>query len=241
MRKILYISGIILAIAIVLAVSVWALRQPRNEVCRELHIRITPPQESFVSESEIRTLLRQNDLDPIGQPMEQVQLQAIEDRVTSHAMVRRAQCYRHGDASVRLLVEQRHPLLRVVTATESYFVDSDRQRMPIRAGIQSDAIHVTGHVGERMAKEELADLVEWLQDNSFWQPRIRRIEVREGKQIVLHQKTNEPRILIGTVENFEKKMHKVRIYIEETIAQSYDFPNYRELDARFDGQVVGRK
>ncbi|MBR1922745.1 MAG: hypothetical protein IJ838_03210 [Paludibacteraceae bacterium] len=241
MRNIIRIAGIVFAIALVAAAAFWAKRQPKNEVCRALLIRINPSSEAFITEKEVHSLLHQQHIHPVGQKMQEVPLQTIENAVTAHDMVRSAQCSRRGDTCIQLVIEQRHPILRVITATDSYFIDSDRERMPIRAGMKSNVMRVTGHVGERMAKEEVADMVLWLQDNSFWQPRIQSIEIKEGKQVILHQASPEPQIRIGTIENYEQKLNKVRIFIEETTGRSYEFPAYRELDARFDGQVVGRK
>ena len=113
--------------------------------------------------------------------------------------------------------------------------------MPVRQGMKSDVIWVRGHIGEQMAKEEIADFVVWLNDNSFWQPRIRSIEIREGKQVVLRQAEDEPLILLGRMTDYEQKLYKVRTFTEELKAQGVPIPTYKELDARFDGQIVGRK
>ena len=238
MKKTLQITGIILAIVLVVAGLIWTADSPNDDICRRLNIETSG---DFLTVSEIQTCLRQKNLYPVGMPMRSVSTQDIENGLLSHDMVRSAQCYKRGDTIIELHVEQRRPILRVLSEGATYFIDADRKRMPAIPGVKTNVIWVRGHIGEQMAKEEIADFVVWLNDNSYWQPRIRSIEIREGKQVVLRQAEGEPIILLGRMNDFEKKLHKVRSFTEELNAQGMPIPAYRELDARFDGQIVGRR
>lgn len=237
MKKAFRIAGVVLAFVAVIAVLIWAVNDTEDDLCRKVNIET---DGEFLSVSEIQSWLRRKSLYPLGMPMHSVSTQEIEDGLSKHEMVRNAQCYKLGDTIVEISVEQRKPILRVLTDGETYYVDADRKRMPVRPETKVDVIWVRGHIGEQMAREEIAGFVEWLNDNSYWQPRIRSIEVREGKQVLLRQAENEPVILLGRLEDYEKKLHKVRVFIEEANVSGVNIPTYKQLDARFDGQIVGR-
>ena len=237
MKNVFKIGGIALAVVAIVVGVVWAASGGEDEICRVVNIETNG---DFLNVNEIQSGLRKQNLYPVGMPMRRISTQAIEDGMLANDMVRSARCYKRGDTIVELYVEQRMPILRVLSDGETYYVDADRKRMPVCSGVRTNVIWVRGHIGEQMAKEEIADFVVWLNDNSYWQPRIRRIEIREGKQAVLRQSEGEPVILLGRVTDYEQKLHKVRVFIEEMSAGGGAVPAYRELDARFDGQIVGR-
>lgn len=237
MKKTFRIAGVALAFVAVTAVLVWAENDTEDDICRKVNIETGG---GFLSVGEIQSWLRKKSLYPLGMPMRSVSTQEIEDGLSRHEMVRDAQCYKRGDTIVEIRVEQRQPILRVLSDGETYYVDADHKKMPVRSETKADVIWVRGHIGERMAREEMAGFVEWLDGNSYWRPRIRSIEVREGKQVLLRQTENEPVILLGRLEDYERKLHKVRVFIEETKASGIEIPAYKQLDARFDGQIVGR-
>ena len=237
MKKGLQVAGIILAIALVGIGLVWTAADKNDGICLKVNIRTTG---DFLSIGDIEKYLRQKNLYPVGMAMQNISTQDIENGLSRHDMVRNAQCYKRGDTIIEVHVEQRLPILRVLADGETYFIDADRKRMPARPGVKTNVIWVRGHIGEQMAKDEIADFVVWLNDNPFWKSRIRSIEIREGKQVVLRQAESEPIILIGRMNDYEKKLYKVRTFIEELNAQGIPVPAYRELDARFDGQIVGR-
>lgn len=220
----------------------WGMTGEDSSICRHLTIRIEDGRErQYVEAGEMIVLLRQQQLYPVGKPMRQIPLQQIEEAVLSHTMVRTAQCYATGDSTIVVRLTQRIPLLKVTTATESYYVDTDRERMPLSAKVNAEVIAVTGRVGERMAKDEIADFVLWLKDNTYWSVRIVRIDIMEGKQLLLYQADQQPRIVLGRLEGYEDKLHRVRLFQETLPVKLPDAPTYKELDVRYKGQVVGRK
>ncbi len=77
----------------------------------------------------------------------------------------------------------------------------------------------------------------YIEDDRFWQERIRVIDARQASNIVLLQKEGVP-LLIGEVEGYKGKLHKLRAFYEDEHTTD---TLYRELDARYKGQVVGRK
>jgi len=237
MRKVIRIIFVLLVITGIVAVLVWAATDTQDGICHRVNIETTG---DFLSVSEIQSYLRKENLYPSGMPMCSISTQDIENGLAAHPMVRNVQCYKRGDTIIELYVVQRLPILRVLSDGETYYIDADRKRMPVRPDVKTDVIWVKGHVGEQMAREEIADFVLWLKDNSYWHPRIQSIEIREGKQVVLRQAQDEPPILLGRINDYEHKLHKVRVFTEKMNDYGMTVPAYKELDARFERQIVGR-
>jgi len=240
-RTILIALGTTLIACILLAGIIWCSYIPNPKTCQQLIIQISDKnQRNYISENDIQNYLLRNSLSIKNMALSEVPLQKIEEVLRCHPMIRTAECYTTYPNNVQIHLTQRVPMLRVVTPVESYIIDTDRKRMPIWPSVHTDVLVVSGHVGERMAKEELYDMVQWINKNHFWKKRITRIEVLEGKQIVLRQANNEPKILLGEMNDYTGKMRKLRMFIEKT-TDEMEIPTYTTLDIRFKDQVVGIK
>ncbi len=213
-----------------------------DTVCTVLRYYIADADERmYLSEKELDGLLKAQDAYPIGKPLSEVSLQRIEDVVRTNPMVRSAQCYINPQGEVYVRLTQRKPLLKVITADDSYIVDTDRKRMPIRESIKDTMLVVSGRVGLQMTTGSIADFAEWLQDNAYWRKRIKYMEVRIPHYVrLLPVSLAEPVIVLGDLDGYEDKLHKLRKFYEEG-GEMVREKQYRELDLRFAGQVVGRK
>lgn len=240
-RNILLALSVVLTAGVMIVGLVWTRHQTPSLTCQHLFIEIKDADErDYIHPSDVVTYLKQRQLFPEGKNLELVETQVIEDAIKTHPIIESAECYETNLGDVYLVLTQRQPLLRVITASDSYFIDTNRRRMPILPSIHSDVLVAEGHVGQRMAQEELADLVEWINQQGYWRQRITKIEVREGLQVVLRQGRDAPLILLGDISRYKQKMKKLRTFME-SIPQEMEVPAYKELDIRFNGQVVGRK
>lgn len=191
-----------------------------------------------IVDRDTRLYLTEDEL--YGMIKSEKDVQRIEEIIRSHSMVRTAECYQTTDRVLHVRVEQRVPLLRVITGSESYFVDRDYRRMPVRESVKDPVLLAEGRIGERMAVNELAKFAEWLQTNDYWRERIARVTVRDVRHVEIVQKDAEPRILLGPIDGYKEKLNRVRTFNTEGLAKMADRPTYKELDVQYNGQVVGR-
>ena len=229
--------------SLMVAAVVWGYKMtPTSEPCVSLDYTIADRDERlYLSEAELNQLLRTENLYPVGRPMDLISLHRIEKTIAHHPMVRTAECYLTPRNEVQVRLTQRVPLLRVQMPTDSYFVDTDRRVMPVRAAVQDEVLLVTGNVGVQQASGSLANFAIWLQDNSYWRSRIRRIHVLNPHMLVLHLTDAQvPPVVIGDLRGFEQKLNKLRTFLEDGTEETAD-KHYTELDLRFHGQVIGRK
>lgn len=240
-----YLRLILLGVAATLVVAyliigvALPLSHPDTRTCEQLHIVLTDSaRRHYVSEAELASLLRSKGLYPVGQSMGSVDLDSIERTIAAHPMIRHAECYKQTRPVVMLRASQRIPQLRVINETETYFIDSDRQRMPVRPGVEARVMCIHGHVSERMARNELFDMVQWIMHDSYWRKHISRIEVVHPKDVRLCQ-ADGPRILLGTPQQYEQKMNRLRTWYQSG-ADTLNATPYTELDLRYDHQVVAR-
>lgn len=241
LRIILLISAIVLVVGYIIGSLVYVGTQQSQQTCSGVVYEILDiDQRQYVTEAELSNMLRQQGLSIVGQSMRTQQIQAIEDAVRAHAMVRTAECFPTADGLLHICLTQRVPMLRIITNSESYFVDTDLRRMPVRDCVRDDVLTAEGNIGERMATEELAEFTAWLAHNRYWRDRVAKIRVRNPKHIEIIQHGNEPTILLGDLGDYSRKLRRVRTFYEKGVEKMAEPKSYRELDVRFNGQVVAR-
>ena len=212
--------------------------------CERIEIIIRDSVErQFVTEKEIETKVKKCTKDKCM--MYEIPYQEIEEALKAHPMIRTAQCYGTPKGILHIEVEQRQPLFTVVTENETYWVDTEHEVMPYRGTkdkntmYEGELLRVKGVVTKTMACREMAELVEWIYKSDYWREKIEAVQVKGPQDIRLKQ-SNGMTLLIGKPERLAQKMHKLEVFYEKTSFPQDSVP-YRELDARYKGQVVGRK
>ena len=241
MKSIILKSLVVVGLVALLALAVGTSRgKDREERCKELVCKIVDKDErSYVSEQELFTLLKQHNAYPVGEYLHRINLQHMENIIRQHPMVRTAECYTAEDGTARIRVTQRVPLLKVVTADEAYYIDTDRCKMPLVASIRDTVPVAMGTVGFEMASTVLADFAEWVQEDDYWRARIEAIDVRLPRQVCIKQNGKQEDLMIGDLMGYAGKLEKAEVFYRRTA--SMEKPRYRTLDLRYQGQVVARR
>lgn len=228
----------VLAVAYLVVGVVLSRRQMPLPNCSQVVVCIRDSvQRSYLKPEEIHRVLHNNQLYPVGKNLQRVETQRIEDQILKHDLVRTCECYEIQNGRICVELTQRVPLLRVVTAGETYFVDTDRKLMPVHPDVRAAVLPATGNVSRRMAREQLSDFAEWLQQDAFWRKRISRVHVQGPHSILLKQTNNEAEIILGDWNDYAQKLNKLRLWYERSAV--IEKPTYQQLDIRFRGQVIG--
>ena len=241
MKSIILKSLVVVGLVALLALAVGTSRgKDREERCKELVCKIVDKDERlYVSEQELFTLLKQHNAYPVGEYLHRINLQHMENIIRQHPMVRTAECYTAEDGTARIRVTQRVPLLKVVTADEAYYIDTDRRKMLLRSSIHDTVPVAMGKVGFEMASTVLADFAEWVQEDDYWRAHIEAIDVRLPKQVCIKQTGKQEDLMIGDLMGYAGKLEKAEVFYRRTA--SMEKPRYRTLDLRYRGQVVARR
>ena len=224
----------------VLVGGIWCSRQADMSLCTQVDIVVEDSvSRQYVDAMELEGYLKARGCYALTKAMSEVDCHMIELLLLKHEMIRTASCYKTPFGAVRIRVTQRVPVLCVKTAEGNYLVDADRRVMPYRSGMKLDVPVFTGAISKCAATEEYYDFVLWLQDNSYWGERIRDVYVRNPKLVVLSQKDYSAKIVLGKLDGYEDKLARLRSLYKKGF-DVLGYPECRELDLRYAGQVVRR-
>lgn len=234
--------GIALVVLLLIGAVVAGVRMtPHKQACVSVTYVIEDAQERmYLMNGELGRLLLARNLYPVGRTLQRGDLHRIERTITEHPMVRHAECYLTPREQMYIRLTQRVPVLRVETDNLRYFIDSDRHVMPYRETIKDPVLTVRGHVSVGQAAGDLADFALWLYKDRYWRERIQSVTVQSPFAIYIHLRGDYPRVLMGSMSGFERKLAKLRTFLDDGEEETAD-KHYRELDIRFKGQVIGRR
>ena len=234
--------GISVAAAILIGAVVWGyMMKPSSVPCAGLRYIIEDrDQRLYLTEGELDELLQAENLYPVDKAIDKLSLYRIEHAVAAHPMVRTAECYLTPQNEMRVQITQRVPLLRVQTPGDTYFIDTDRRVMPVRASVKDSVLLVSGAVGVQTASGELANMALWLQDQPYWRTRVQCVHMQTPRKVYVYlQGQNQPRVLLGVLGGYARKFAKLRTFFENG-AEAIQDKQYYELDLQYKGQVIGR-
>ena len=97
-------------------VSFFFRESRQKELCRDLQVVVVDSLDKhFVSESDLVHILKKADLNPIKRPMDEINTDRIENELLKNEMIARVEAYKTPSGMIKLEVEQKIPILRVIS------------------------------------------------------------------------------------------------------------------------------
>lgn len=248
-RKI-WINGLwILAAAGVIVLLGSAMQQKKRRPFREMHIEIEGVEQAlFVDEKDIRDILTADGA-TVGNAVGLLPLRKMETEVERNPWVKNAEMYLDNNQVLQVRIEEREPVARVFTlGGSSYYLDSSANRLPLREGVTARVPVFTGFPSDRekLASPDsalLSDMVKlgrFILADSFWMAQVGEVHIQPGKGFEIIPEIGNQLVIVGNAENLPSKFDKLyTFYRKAWLPQGIN--TYRELDLRFQNQVVARR
>ena len=242
MIKRIFICCLLLLTAIYFAVAVTVFNsKPTDRIAKGLELTIADSSSyRFISDEEVHLLLKKKKIHPVGKKANEINIRLLEDEVNKHPFVRKAECYFTSGGKVRIDIDQRIPLIRVMSGNgDDYYIDNEGKIMP--AG--KKAIHVaiaSGYIDRKFAQNELFKLGKYLKQNQFWQSQIQQIHITQKQDIELVPRAGDHIIFLGKLENMEEKFRKLHTFYHKGLNQ-VGWNKYNRISIEFSNQIICTK
>lgn len=239
--RIIKIILILLLPAYLIAAYIYAKYEYDKEVCNNVKvILLNPLEEQYLSQDDILKVISENKLAYSGQNLNEINLNDIENSIQKNPIVKNNECYKTPSGNIIVEVEQRVPVLRVITPLTSYYIDKDRKKLPLSEKILVYVPVATGAINEEFASTELFDLVQYLSANKKWNDQIEQIVVKENEEIELIPRMGKQLILFGKLNNFEEKFNSVELLYSQVFNKT-GWNYYNKINLRYDGKIICTK
>ena len=240
--KRIFISCLLLLTVIYFAVAVTVFnRQPNKMVAKELKLTIADSSDyRFICDEEVHALLKKKRIHPIGKAENEINIRQLEDEVSKHPFVRKAECYLTAGGKIRINIAQRIPLIRIMSSNgDDYYIDNEGKIMP--AG--KKAVHVaiaTGYIDRKFAQKDLFKLGKFLSEDPFWQSQVQQVNITPKQEIELIPRAGDHVIFIGKPEKLDEKFQKLRVFYTEAL-NHVGWNKYDRISIEFSNQIICTK
>lgn len=242
MKKFFIILVSLLIVGYLIFSAVYFNGSSKNEVCNKLEVVIKDSTYTqFLHQKDIEDLLKRKKIYPVGKKMSEINTLQILDTIMTNKLVKSAEVYTAQNGMLVANIYQREPVLRVISDTNgSFYIDNNRERMPISSNFAVYVPLATGAIDEEYAQNELFDFAEFLRENPDWDAWIDQIVVKPNKDVDLIPRAGDFKIAFGKLENYSEKLTKFALFIEKGL-NVVGWNRYSEINLKYDNQVVCTK
>jgi cell division protein FtsQ len=243
------ILTVTIAIAMVVSAAVFKYNSPVKELV--ISIESLPAGKNLVTVEDIQKLLMKSfKSDFVGWKVKDIDVGMIEEDVQLNEFVRQAEIYIDARNRLTIHIIQREPVLRIQDENGmSFYLDSEGFRMPISRHYAARVKVATGELPHFKGKhlmeaspvyKSLFLASQVIAKDPFYEALIEQIYVDKKGEFHLSPKVGNQRIRLGTVENIETKLDKLRTFLKEGLAHE-GWQACEIIDLRFSEQIVCTK
>ena len=223
----------------------------QQSICEAVDVQVEgSDQNTFLDKSKVEAILKAQNVYPKGAYMGQIRTRDIENALKSNRFIRKVECFKSDDAQatdkgkVCIRVSLRSPVVYVMPAgTDGYYVDGEGIIIP-NTVYTKNIVVATGNISEHYATHELSIFGQYMSEDSFWDEQIEQIVIsvnrKKQRVITLIPRVGDQTIFLGTMDKFEKKLRRLKIFYQKGMPQ-VGWNKYKKLDLQYDNQIVCTK
>lgn len=209
--------------------------------CSRIEITLLDSTDThFTSVQEIRKQIKDEGIDPTGKPLGSINTEKMEKILKKNQLIARAECYKSPSGIIRIDIEQRVPIMRIISGFESYHIDENGDIMPTTSSFTAYLPLATGYITHSYAKSQLYPMAVYLKNNPFWDAQIEQIYVTENNEIELIPRIGDNLILLGKIDNFEQKLENLQCLYEQALSK-VGWNKYDTINLKYNNQVICSK
>lgn len=254
-KKILIILGWILIICFVSFLIYNVQQRQKKLLCQKLSVNIDSIQKfSFVNESQVFKLINDSLGNLVGRPLNYINLDKIETILSQIPFLKNITAYKTLEGEIKIDLAERKPIAHVFTKNnECFYIDDEGIIIPTSPDYTSKVIAVIGEIYEPFSL--LLDLKNpasinnnpvlykayiisaYIAHDEFWNAMIDQVYINRKEEIELVPKLGKHTIIIGNIDNLDKKFYKLMVFYEKVI-KKIGWNTYETINLKFDNQVV---
>ncbi|MCJ7446923.1 MAG: hypothetical protein MUO72_04465 [Bacteroidales bacterium] len=211
----------------------------------------------FVTKRQLLNLVYGNTGKILGQPVSNISVFDIENRINGLRELKVAEVYMSIDGTLHVYVDQRNPVMRVIPDEGGdYFIDEEGIVMR-RRNLYTPRLQVIGgniNISQAMLNgvsildtsiknsilKDIFQLVDFINNKSFWSAQIDQIYIDGNDEIDLMPRVGNHLIHLGTIENYEGKLRNLGAFYDKVLPE-VGWNKYSLINLEFRDQIVCKK
>ncbi len=241
MRKFFKWNTVRVVLMFGLVLFLYAFTSHRNEKRKLIKsdVVITGDGGLYIPYETVNKLLIENKNHVTAIEKEQLDLNKLEKALNNHSMIEKSEVFVTVDGVLKAVVKQKTPIVRVLDANGSFYIDYEGNKMPL-SEIQSARIPLVSGANDIINSGNLNELFRIIYDDDFLRKNIIGIEVMHNGSIRMANRNYDYVIEFGRARSIERKFDNYKAFFQKASADS-TLEMYKKVNLRFTQQVVCTK
>mgnify|MGYP007103414307 CR=1 FL=1 len=205
----------------------------------EIDIEFEKGENLFMNYQMVNKMLIQNGKPIKNKAKSVIDLHKLESNLLSHPMVENAVIFLTVNGTLKTKIKQRTPIARVITNSESYYIDKQAKRMPLSVNHSERVLIVSGDIEDENF-EEIHQLATTILNDDFLKKQIIGVEKMPNKEYILETRIGGQKIILGKIERLNEKFRNLESFYSKTMIDS-TINNYTSINLKYNKQVVCTK
>lgn len=240
LKRILKYLAATAIVAYVLFVFFLLSRQQEEGLCKGVIVNIADNGMEIISCEEIEDMLYKEGLDPTGRGLQDFECGTIETFMNSISLIDECQAYKSVKGYLVIDIESKKPALRIHDRNNKvYYIDN---KGDIILGIPK-ALHLpiaSGHINDSIARNELKDFANIINENEFWNSQVEQIYYDEKGKITIVPRVGNHLIEFGEAKDIDKKFDKLYTFYNEGM-NNIGWNKYSKINLEFSDKIICTK
>ena len=229
---------VIFVLLFIISLYAFSSFQSNSKSVSSVNIDFIGEKNLYISKSSIDKLLIQNNDYIECLEKDIIDLNELEERISSHEMIQNAEVYLTVKGGVRVDVEQRKPLARVIS-NPSYYLDEYGKKMPLSIEHSARVLLVHGQVDQNNL-EIIFEMVNTIQNDSFLKLYITDVFIDSENKISMNLRDCDFKVLVGDLNQLKQKIKNFKAFYQ-IAKKDNTLKKYKKVNLKFDKQVIGVK
>lgn len=239
MKRFLLVVAILVLLGYLVFSTLYFKDNTQGKVCENFKVLIKDSiDKQFIQAKDIDQLLKKAKLHPVGKLLAEINTMEMEEAISTNKLVKTVEVYTTHNGSIVARINQRNPVMRIISHQDgSYYIDSERERMPTSLNHPVYLPLATGYITEEFAKNELYDFVKYISNNPSWDVWIEQIVVNQGDKVQIIPRAGDFKVTLGSLDDYKIKLDKLKLFIDKGLS-TVGWNRYSEVNLEYNNQVV---
>lgn len=234
-----YINNIkvIIVLAVVSIFSAFSSSQNNAKPISEVEVSFIGDNNLFISKTKVDKLLIQNNDYIKCVSKDNLDLKALENKLSSHDMIENSEVYISINGILKIDIKQRNPYARVISDS-SFYIDNNGTKMPLSDNYSARVLLVHG-LNDESKIDYVFKLIKTIRDDEFLNLNVTDILINKS-DISLRVRNCNFEVLVGDLNNLETKIKNFKAFYQKAYRDKI-LNNYKKVNLQFNNQIVCTK
>lgn len=246
-RSVLKIGAFGLIVVFVMISLAFSSSQLSKVKCSDLVVVIPKDSPRFIDEDQIKGLVKKADAKLFEQKLDEINTEKLEQELKKETAIKNVEIYQrvigsNMDFKGRLMVEveQREPVVRVISDKEDFYMDNEGVKIPASSRFTAKVLLVNGNCDAQFARKKLLPLISFINNHEFWKAQIEQLYVDKNGEITMAPLIGDQLIEFGDASDFRVKFRNLKALYEQAFPKKgWDY--YSKINLKYTNQVVCTK